>query len=77
MTVTASKYRNCKAKVIYPYQQPLFINMGSDIYLKERGNSVWLKHLMMGTNSPNNDTWSEMSWFLYSRAEIPGKEPAI
>ena len=53
------------------------MDMNSDIYLQERGDSVWLKHLMMGADSPNNDTWSMMNYFLYSRAEIQGKEPAI
>ena len=53
------------------------MGLSSNIYLEERGNSAWLKHLMVGANSPNNDTWSEVSCFLYFRTEMQNGEPAM
>ena len=32
------------------------MHMSSNIYLEERDDSLWLEHLMMGANAPNNDS---------------------
>ena len=53
------------------------MDMSSNRYLEECGNSMWVERLVVKANSPNNGTWSEMSFALQSLTNMQVEEPAM